>query len=203
MSALMLEHAPEGFLPLSLELPPALEFDDAEFEEFCWRNRDLRIEQDREGNVIIMAPVGNEGGHQELNLGSQLQVWSARDGTGLAFSSSTLFTLPNGAKRGPDASWLRREKWEAISPAERRGFSHLCPDFVIELRSVSDRLPPLRKKMEEYLENGTTLGFLIDPQKGRAHIYRPDRAIDTLERPAFLSAEPEMPGLIFDLTRIW
>lgn len=203
MSALLLESPPADLMPLEIDLPNSLRIGEMKFAEFCRKNETLRIEQDRHGNVLVMAPVGFDGGGKELRLGAQLQLWSDCDGTGIAFSSSTLFTLPNGAKRSPDASWVSLEKAGRLTPRDRKGFARICPDFVVELRSSSDRLPPLRQKMAEYLENGVRLGLLIDPVTGKAHVYRPGREVETHRRPASLSAEPEMPGLVFDLRRIW
>ena len=202
MSALTME-MPADDTTLTLKLPDSLRITDKEFEEFCQRNPDLRIEQDSEGNVFVMPPVNPASGNKELRLGSQLQVWSDEDGTGIAFSSSTVFVLPNGAKRSPDASWMRLSRWESLSEAERNRFSHICPEFVIELRSPSDRLEPLRKKLAEYTDNGATLGFLLDPLDAKAYAYRPGRPEEVLERPDSISAEPEMPGLVLDLAKIW
>lgn len=202
MSALTMD-MPADEMPLTLELPDSLRMTDADFEEICRRNPDLRIEQDSEGNVIVMPSVNPTSGNKELRLGAQLLHWSDEDGTGIAFSSSTIFTLPNGAKRSPDASWMPLSRWESLSEAERNRFSRVCPEFVVELRSPSDRLEPLRQKLAEYIENGAALGFLIDPLEAKAYVYRPGKDVELLERPDALSAEPEMPGLVLELEKIW
>ncbi len=203
MSALVLDRNVECLLPLTLDLPESLQWGDSEFTEICERNPDLLFEQDREGNVILMIPPGPADGNLECQLITQLQNWSHRDHTGIAYSSSTIFTLPNGAKRSPDASWLPRAAWEKLTAAEKEGLSPICPEFVIELRSRTDRLPVLMRKMEEYLENGAKLGLLIDPREGTVRTYRPGKEVETLARPKSFSADPEMPGLVFDLTTIW
>ena len=173
------------------------------FYRFCQANSELRIERDAEGNIIVMAPTGTETGGRNASLTAQLYVWAKQDSTGKSFDSNTGFELPNGATRSPDAAWLTLDKWNAIPSEERQRFAQVCPDFVIELRSPTDRLELLTAKMEEYVENGTKLGFLIDPIDENMTIYRPTSAPASLRRPEMLSAEPEMPGLVFDLDDIW
>ncbi|EDX71606.1 conserved hypothetical protein [Coleofasciculus chthonoplastes PCC 7420] len=118
---------------------------------------------------------------------------------GVAFDSSTAFRLPNGADRSPDASWVSQERWEALTPKQQETFPPLCPDFVIELRSKSDNMEPLRKKMQEYLDNGLRLGWLIDAKNKRVEIYRPNREVEVLESPTSLSGEEVLPGFVLDL----
>jgi Uma2 family endonuclease len=172
---------------------------DDEFFEFCMRNRDLRIEMSSEGTMSIMMPLGGESGGREFKLTSRFGAWVETDGTGIGFSPSTVFKLPNGAKRSPDVSWIRNERWEAIPKELREKFAPICPDFVIELRSRTDRLKPLKKKMEEYLENGALMGWLIDPLKKRVYIYRPNAEIEELDSPTHLSGEPLLKGFILNL----
>jgi Uma2 family endonuclease len=173
------------------------------FFRFCQANRELGIERDAEGDIIIMAPTGTETGGRNAALTAQLYIWSKKDGSGKSFDSNTGFELPNGATRSPDAAWMSMDKWSALSPEERHGFARVCPEFVIELRSPSDRLDTLQAKMEEYLENGARLGFLIDPVEQVAVVYRPGRSPERLSHPAMLSAAPEMPGLSLDLDDVW
>jgi Uma2 family endonuclease len=125
------------------------------------------------------------------------------EGTGIAFDSSTLFTLPNGAKRSPGASWVRRERWEALTPEQRAGFALLCPDFVVELRSPSDRLADLQEKMQEYLDNGTRLGWLIDPLEKRVYVYRPGQPVVEVDDPAAVSGDPVLPGFLLHVRELW
>jgi Uma2 family endonuclease len=175
---------------------------DDEFFEFCAANRDLRIEMTSEGEMIIMLPVGSEGGHRNFNLTVAFGAWAKSDGTGIGFDSSTGFRLPNGAKRSPDLSWIRRERWEAIPHKQRKKFAPICPDFVVELRSETDALGLLQEKMEEYLANGAQLGWLIDPLEKKVHIYRPNAAVEILNQPHSLSGEPLLKGSVLDLTGI-
>jgi len=114
-----------------------------------------------------------------------------------------MFTLPNGAKRSPDASWIRRERWEALSEAQQEGIGPLCPDFVVELCSPSDRLPVLQEKMQEYIDNGARLGWLIDPLERRVYIYRPGQPIEQLADPATLSGDPVLPGFVLPVGELW
>jgi Uma2 family endonuclease len=132
-----------------------------------------------------------------------LDVWAEEDGHGFVCDSSTIFTLPSGAKRSPDVSWVRHERWEALTPEEQRGLSHLCPDFVLELRSPSDSVPNLQEKMEEYLGNGARLGWLIDPFERVVYIYRPGEAVERLDDPREVSGEPVLAGFVLQLGNIW
>ncbi len=174
-----------------------------DFETLCEKNPELRIEQDRHGKILIMPPVNPTSGHYELELGAQLHAWSQRTKSGPAFSSSTIFTLPNGAKRSPDASWLPQAVWEAVTETDRLRITPVCPHFVVELRSPSDRLETLQDKMAEYIENGAKLGFLVDPQTKRVHVYRPSQEVGILEAPETVSAEPELPGFEMRFQRLW
>ena len=172
------------------------------FFEFCQANEELRFEITKEGEMLIMSPVGSEGGHRNFNLAVEFGTWVKADGTGIGFDSSTGFTLPNGAKRSPDVSWIRRERWEAIPKKQRKKFAPICPDFVVELRSETDALEALKEKMTEYIANGAQLGWLIDPLEKKAYVYRPRVRVKVLNRPKTLSGEPLLKGLKLDLTGI-
>jgi len=185
------------------QLAPDPALSDEEFLEICRANPDMRVERTAEGAIIIMPPVGAETSQRNADLVVQVGAWSKRDGTGHLFDSSGGFTLPNGATRSPDASWIRRERWATLTPAQKAAFPPLCPDFVIELRSPSDRLPTVQLKMEEYMANGAVLGWLIDPLTRSVDVYRPDRLVERLERPAELRGDPELPGLVVDLAGVW
>lgn len=177
-------------------------FSDDEFFEFCILNGDLRIEMTKEGEMIIMMPVGSEGGHRNFTLTGRFAAWAEGDATGVGFDSSTGFTLPNGAKRAPDLSWIRLERWDAIPKKQRKKFAPICPDFVVELRSETDRLSAVQEKMEEYIENGAQLGWLIDPIEKKVHIYRPNVEVEILFHPETVSGEPLLKGLALDLRGI-
>jgi Uma2 family endonuclease len=168
---------------------------DHEFFEFCQRNEDWRIELTSEGDLIIMPPAGGKTGHRNFTLTGLFAAWAQADGTGKGFDSSTGFTLPNGAKRSPDLAWVRRERWEALSEEEREEFPPLCPDFVVELRSVTDRLTMLQAKMQEYIANGAQLGWLIDPLEKKVYIYRPQASVECLDHPQTISGDPSCPVL--------
>lgn len=176
---------------------------DDQFAKLCALNPEMRFEYTSTGDLIIMPPTGGDTGHLNANLTTDFTLWSRQDGSGLIFDSSTLFVLPNGAKRSPDVSWIRRDRWEALSPEERRGFSPICPDFVLELRSSSDQLRTLQDKMQEYLDNGARLGWLIDPSERVVYIYRPGEAVERLEAPREVSGEPVLPRFVLRLTAVW
>lgn len=174
-----------------------------QFVRLCQENPDLQIELTAQGDLVLMPPTGMESGRRNLRLSRRLDEWTEADGTGIAFDSSTMFTLPNRAKRSPDASWLKRERWEALPQKEREGFGLICPDFVVELRSPTDRLKDLREKMQEYIDNGARLGWLIDPLEKRVHIYHPDQTVEVLDDPATLSGESVLPGFILHVRELW
>jgi Uma2 family endonuclease len=152
---------------------------------------------------LVMPPAGSETGRRNSKLNQQLANWSEADGTGACFDSSAGFVLPNGARRSPDASWIRSERWQSLAREQREKFAPICPDFVVELRSPADRFSHLEKKMLEYIDNGAGLGWLIDPIQKLAVIYRPHQEPQRLEDPELLSAEPELPGFVLKLSRIW
>jgi Uma2 family endonuclease len=182
--------------------PPAKLTDD-QFVAFCQQNRDLRIERTAEGDLVIMPPAWSETGIKNAELNRQLANWALQDGTGRAFDSSTGFRLPNGAERSPDAAWALRDRLLALTPEERKRFVPLCPDFVVELRSSSDRLPPVKKKLEEYMANGARLGWLLDPKKRHVYIYRPDAPVERLDDPVTLSGDPVLPGFVLDVQGVF
>jgi Uma2 family endonuclease len=181
---------------------PHFRFTDEEFEQFCAEHSELRIEMTSEGEMIIQLPVVTEGGGRNFHLTGRFYAWVENDKTGVGFDSSTGFTLPNGAKRSPDVSWMRRERWDAISAKQKRQFARICPDFVVELRSKSDRLKTLQDKMEEYLDNGAQLGWLIDPLEKKVHIYRPNLSVEILDSPAEISGDPLLKGFALKLEGI-
>ncbi|MBS1797501.1 MAG: Uma2 family endonuclease [Acidobacteria bacterium] len=176
---------------------------DEQFSDFCQANSDLRIERNSRGEVIIIPPAFTETGAVNFNLVIEFGIWAKRDGTGKGFDSSTGFVLRNGAVRSPDLSWIRLERWNALTDAERAKFAHICPDFVVELRSRSDNLQKLKEKMQEYLDNGVALGWLIDALERKVYIYRPGAEVEALENPAEIAGDPVLPGFVLDLREIW
>jgi Uma2 family endonuclease len=188
---------------LVLQTHPALSMTDDEFYLFCQMNRELRIERSAEGELIVMAPSGFETGYRNADITTQLRIWAAKDNRGVVGDSSTGYILPNGAERSPDASFVLRSRLTPLTAEQKRKFLPLCPDFVIELGSPTDRLGPLQEKMAEYVANGALLGWLIDPTDRTISIFRPNEAIQTLNEPATLSGQPEMPDFVLDLAEVW
>ena len=174
-----------------------------EFEQLCRRYPDLQLELTSTGELIVMPPTGSETGMRNIDLTSQLFNWAKQDGTGVCFSNTAGFTLPNGAIRSPDASWLKREKWERLTARERKGFAPICPDFVVELRSETDRISQLCSKMEEYIANGAALGWLLDPLTRQVYLYRPNEEVVILENPEVVSGSPLLPGFELNTVGLW
>lgn len=177
-----------------------------QFEQLCAdyaEYDDLRFELTSTGELIIMTGTSPQTGRRNSNLTSQLYVWTENDGSGLCFDSSTIFALPNRARRSPDASWVSRERWDRLSESQKDSFAPICPDFVVELRSKSDRLPPLLKKMSEYMANGASLGWLIDPYKRQVYVYQPNKEVVVLNHPETVSGDPLLPGFELNLNKIW
>jgi Uma2 family endonuclease len=189
-----------GAEPIEIEFGSFLEqMSDDEFFDFCQRNRDLRIERTQEGDIIIMPPAGTQSGGRNFELIGSFWNWAKQNDTGKGFDSSSGFTLPNGAVRSPDLAWVRNERWEALSEEEQRKFAPLCPDFVVELRSATDSVQRLREKMEEYMENGAELGWLIDPSERKVYIYRQGAAVEIPDDPEAVSGGPTLPGFTLDV----
>jgi len=197
--------------------PPAIELDtanrvvlnvrslgltDDQFLRLCSDNRDFRIEMSAQGELIIMPPPGSMTGRRNLVILQRLANWAEQDGTGVSFGTDTGFTLPNGAKRGPDAAWMSRERWHRIPEEQQEKLAPICPDFVVELRSPSDRLSDVQAKMEEYIANGARLGWLLDPFDNCATIYRPGQPPERIENPTIIHGDPVLPGFNFDFREI-
>ena len=192
------------FLPSPLLLDVrSLKLTDRQLEKLFADNGDLQFEVTAKGELVIMAPTGSLGGRLEGKLFARLDAWAEVDGTGLAFGPSSGFRLPNGSLKAPDVSWIQNDRWNALSADEQKSFAPLCPDFVLELRSPGDTLASLQRKMEEYLENGARLGWLIDPIDRRVHIYRPSEAVVILDEPETVSGDPVLPGFVLRLQEIW
>lgn len=189
-------------LQLTLKFRPGLRLTDRAFWKLCAANPELRLERTARGELIAMSPGGTESGSRNGKLTLRLGNWAEADGSGKFFDSSTGFTLPNGAIRSPDASWISLDRWDGLTFEQRKRFAAICPDFVAELRSDSDRKAKLRKKMREYLAQGARLGWLIDPIDSEIEIYRLGRAIEVLKQPTTLSGEDVLPGFVLDLQGI-
>lgn len=202
-----MSHHPTTF---ETSVPPALalnvqsvQLTDEQFEKLCWDNPDLRFELTSKGELIVMPPTSLKTGWRNSILTRRLTEWAQTNGSGLSFDSSTLFTLPDGSKRSPDASWILRERVENLSSEEQDRFAVIVPDFVIELRSPSDRWSMLEEKMLDYMVNGVRLALLIDPMVKRVFIYRPEKPVEILDDPQSVSCDPELTGFNLNVQEIW
>ncbi|MGD1701113.1 Uma2 family endonuclease [Dapis sp. BLCC M229] len=187
----------------TIELNSVIEMTDEQFFQLCQKNRDLRFERNTKGDLIIMSPTGGETSRSNFEIYIDLGSWNRRTKLGVAFDSSGGFKLPNGATRSPDASWITMEKWNNLTPEERTKFLPLCPDFLIELMSPSDSLSETREKMQEYLENGMRLGWLINRQNRQVEVYRVGKEVEILDAPQTLFGEDVLPGFVLDMELIW
>jgi len=192
-------------LPIAVNIPPALTLTVTreQFVQLALANRDLQLERTATGELIVMPPTGSDTGNRNLEIEGQLWLWNRQTKLGKAFNSSSGFHLPNGANRSPDASWVRQERWNALTREQQKGFAPLCPDFVLELRSESDNMAPLQAKMREYMENGARLGWLIDRKNKKVEIYRQGQEVEVLDNPSTSSGEAVLPGFVLDLTEVW
>jgi Uma2 family endonuclease len=189
-------------IALQVTVRSGLRVSERAFERLCALNRDLRLERSAKRELIVMTPVGGGSSRGELRISQALANWNDTSDLGIAFSPSIGFVLPNGAIRSPDGSWISRARWESLSPEEQKTFLHVVPEFVVELRSPSDRLRVVREKMREYLEQGVSLGWLIDPERATVEVYRVGRPVEVLAKPLTLSAEDVLPGFVLELKGI-
>jgi Uma2 family endonuclease len=190
----------------TITLPPTLKLQidltDEQFFQMCQQNRDYQFERTATGELLIMPPTGGDTSNRNGRLTQQLFNWTDTNELGIAFDSNGGFKLPNGADRSPDASWVKIERWNALTPEQQAKFAPLCPDFVVELRSPSDSLKDLQEKMQEYIANGAQLGWLIDRKNKRVEIYRPGKDVEILDNPVSLSGEDVLPGFVLHLQQI-
>ncbi len=190
-------------IPLILNNPEIAPITDEQFYQLCAANRELKLERTAKGDLIIMPPTGGGTGKRNSDINLDLGLWNRQTKLGIVFDSSTCFKLPNGGERSPDASWIPLAKWEALTPEQQEKFPPICPDFIIELRSPSDSLKPLQEKMQEYMDNGCRLGWLINRQNRQVEIYRQGQEKEILENPLTLSGEEILPGFVLNLHLIW
>ncbi|MGB7248194.1 MAG: Uma2 family endonuclease [Phormidesmis sp.] len=186
-------------LPITLDLR-TVNLTDEQFYQLCVKNPDIQVERNAKGDLILMPPVGGYSGSKELHLGGELYLWNRKTKLGEVFSSSTIFRLPNGADRSPDAAWIELSRWQALTPEQRQKFPPLAPDFVIELRSRTDALNALQAKMQEYLDSGVRLGWLFNPQDQQVEIYRQSQISEIHPLPHTLSGEDVLPGFTLRVT---
>jgi Uma2 family endonuclease len=191
---------PDRFL---LHLRPVVKLTDDQLFELCQINQELWIERTAGGDLVIMAPEGGETNNRTITLVTSLTQWAAVDGTGVTFGLAGGFILSNGAMRAPDAAWVLRSRLAPLTPEQKQKFPPLCPDFVVEIRSPSDSLSTMQAKMQEYLDNGARLGWLIDADNRAIYVYRPQQPFERLDNPTAISGEPVLPGFVLDLHAIW
>lgn len=190
-------------MTFTLDFTSVLAIDDEQFAQICHNNPDIQFERSAQGELIIMPPVGIESGEREANFITDLMNWNRRKKLGKVCSSAACFKLPNGALKSPDAAWIELSRWNALSPQERKKFASICPDFVIEVRSESDSIQALRKKMIEYLENGVKLGWLVDPKAEEIIIYQPDQDPIILSKPKSVDGGDILPDFVCNLDFLW
>ncbi|MGH9839268.1 MAG: Uma2 family endonuclease [Blastocatellia bacterium] len=190
--------------PVVLRFQPVLrQISERALLEFCEVNETWQFELTSDGDLEILPLPGAAHGQTNAKLIVHVGIWAEEDGTGIPFGPLTGFRLPNGALRAPDIAWVMHERWEALSEEEREGFVPFCPDFVIELRSYFDGIERLQAKMHEYIENGTQLGWLIDPRKKKVYVYRPDLSVEELDEPETLSGAPLLKGFVLPMAKFW
>lgn len=188
---------------LTVNFNSIINLSDEQFFQLCQQNELIQFERNADGTLVLMPLVGGTTSISNTSLTAQLGMWNRDDKLGIGFDSSTGFTLPNGAVRSPDASWLKRDRWDALTQEQKERFSPVCPDFVAELRSATDCLKRLQSKMREYRDNGARLGWLIDLETRKVEIYRPNQEVEVLESPTTLSGETVLPGFVLNLDSIW
>jgi Uma2 family endonuclease len=188
---------------LTVNFNSVIKLTDEQFYQLCQDNETLRFERNSKGELIIMPPTGGETSNRNAGLTAQIWAWNEQTQLGKVFDSSGGFKLPNGADRSPDTSWVKLERWNALTPEQQTKFAPLCPDFVVELLSPSDSLKDTQEKMKEYRDNGARLGWLINRKSRQVEIYRQGQDVEVLESPASLSGEDVLPGFVLNLESIW
>ncbi|HEY9630782.1 MAG TPA: Uma2 family endonuclease [Coleofasciculaceae cyanobacterium] len=188
---------------LTVHLPPSTQLTDEQFYDLCRANAELRIERTANGELIFMPPTGGETGSFNSEINADFVIWNRQTKLGKVFDSSTCFKLPNGADRSPDVAWIKQDRWDALTPEQKEKFPPIAPDFVLELMSSTDSVETAQAKMQEYLENGVKLGWLLNRKKQQVEIYRPDRQVEILQAPPTLSGESILRGFILNLQWLW
>ena len=188
---------------ITINLNSVIKLNEDQFYEVCRSNPDLKFERNAQGELIMMSPTGGITGKYNSDINTDLNIWNRQKKLGVVFDSSTGFKLPNGADRSPDSAWILLERWNQLSLKQQEKFVPLCPDFVIELRSSSDNLKTLQEKMEEYISNGTRLGWLINRQDKQVEIYRQGQPKEILNQPSSLWGENILPDFVLNLKSIW
>ncbi|UKO97538.1 Uma2 family endonuclease [Nostoc sp. UHCC 0870] len=188
---------------ITFNLNPIVKLTDDQFYQLCRKNPDVKLERNAKGEIIIMPPTGGETGNRNFEIAVEFGVWNRQHKLGVCFDSSTCFKLPNGANRSPDVAWIKKDRWDALTPEQQKKFPPIAPDFVLELMSPSDDLKDTQAKMQEYIDNQVKLGWLINPQARQVEIYRQGKPVEILDSPTKLSGEDILPGFILDLQIVW
>jgi len=189
--------------PFTIDLSPITTLTFDQFEQLCNANPDVKFERTPTGELVIMSPTGGETGKGNAELLADFVIWNRQAKLGVVFDSSTCFRLPRGGERSPDISWIQQSRWDALTSEQQRRFPPICPDFVLELLSPSDVLSRTQAKMQEYLDSGVKLGWLLNPEDKQAEIYRPGQTVEVLNAPNSLSGEAILPGLTLNLNWLW
>jgi Uma2 family endonuclease len=188
---------------ITVNLNPIIELTDDQFYQLCRKNPDVKFERNAKGELIIMPPTGGETGKYNFEISVEFGIWNRQTKLGICFDSSTCFKLPNNANRSPDVAWIRKDRWDALTPEQKEKFPPIAPDFVLELMSPSDSLQETQNKMQEYIDNQVKLGWLINRKTRQVEIYRQGESVKMLESPRELSGEDVLPGFILDMAIIW
>jgi Uma2 family endonuclease len=187
----------------TINFEPICHMTDEQFYQLCRQNPEIKFERNQRGEIIIMSPTGGETGNQNAETNAEFVIWNRQTKLGKVFDSSTCFKLANGASRSPDVSWIEQSRWDALTPQQQEKFPPIAPDFVLELMSPSDSLKDIQEKMQEYIDNGVKLGWLIYPKKQKVEIYRQGQAVEILTSPTTLSGEDVLLGFVLDMQIIW
>ena len=188
---------------ITVNFNSVIDLSEEQFFQLCISNPDTKFERNANGEIIIMPPTGGETGKRNASLIGRFTIWNEQTKLGEVFDSSTGYTLPNGANRSPDVSWIQQERWNSLTPEQKEKFIPLAPDFALELMSSSDYLRDVRFKMKEYLDNGVRLGWLINPKAKQVEIYRLGQDVELLDLPQSISGEDVLPGFVLNLTNIF
>jgi Uma2 family endonuclease len=192
---------PDTALPARVR--PEIPMTDDDLFDFCQENELLRVERDANGDLLIMSPSGLDGEVSNLDLATELNIWARQDGRGRSFGNNAGFTLPDGSMRSPDAAWTSWEKWNSVPLVERKKFGRLVPEFIVELRSETDRLRPLQAKMQMWIDNGVELAWLIDPERRVVEVYRLNEAPEAHENPTSMQGTGCISGFCLVMNLVW
>ncbi|MDZ8188536.1 MAG: Uma2 family endonuclease [Nostoc sp. ChiSLP02] len=188
---------------IAIKLNSIIQLTDNQFYQLCRENPEIKFERNAAGELLIMSPTGGETGNCNFEISVEFGIWNRQTQLGICFDSSTCFKLPNGANRSPDVAWIKKERWNALTPEQKEKFPPIAPDFVLELMSPSDTLRETQEKMREYIDNGVKLAWLINPKMRQVEIYRLGQPVEILTSPQQLSGEDILPGFILNLSIIW